>query len=254
MLRPARGTSRYNTDRTIELIGDRKRAANRGQDPVFRISTASSIEGRIERDRQVQAAQQERARIRNLPPPPTTSPSPPPDPPTPPAPIMPVSLTSKLFGLPIGLLLHPTIHDELQAIALAAQSAFQQVNLDGWCMDESLADSVRLRSKAKWGDESVNASTFLHLDRLDIQKLLRDDPDGFVRIVSYGNGWETLHTQLFTLQARLGVILIGWMLHEGARGDISELPGYVSPTYLRALLSVAIYQISTMSAFVSGPF
>lgn len=143
------------------------------------------------------------------------------------------------------------MHDELQAIASAAQSAFQQVELDGWDMDGSLAESVRLRHKAKWGDEWVNASTFLHLERLDVQKILRNDPDGFIHIVDYCDAWEKLCSQLFALQAQLSVVFSGWMLHEGARGDISELVGYVSPANLSALLSAATYQISAMSAFAS---
>lgn len=109
--------------------------------------------------------------------------------------------------------------------------------------------SVRVRSIKKWGDEWVTSSTFMHLERLDAQKLLQEKVDGFISLGDYCDLWEIVRTELLVLHRQLCSILSRWMLHEGARGN--ELPGYFSPVQLRGSLLAAAYQLSTMSTFAS---
>lgn len=106
-------------------------------------------------------------------------------------------------------------------------------------------DVVQFRSVEKWGDEWVIASTFMHLERLDTQKLLRKEVDGFVRISDYRDAWDKIHAELLVFQERVGHIL---SRSDGA-GSVYDIPGCDSPIDIRTKLLAATHQLSVASTF-----
>lgn len=182
---------------------------------------------------ELQVGRVERHRLRNLPSPPTPPP-------------LPVSVDVSSLLLPTPIFLDPSIHDELKAIEEVRSNIFRSVGLQNWTMDGSDVSTARVY---KSDGIPMDISTFLHLERCEVRKILRVQTNGLSSVRALQDAWAASGRDILALGLRLEALLERWTVPDS---QLSGLDGRMQPCRVFRLHSVeASHQLWVLRSLAS---
>lgn len=136
----------------------------------------------------------------------------------------------------------------LKVIEDARSKIFARVGLVNWTMDTWDVASTKLE---KVDGGLMDISTFLHIERLEMQAILRGQKHGLEKVRDRQAAWASSGTDLQALERHIDVLLDQWVAHEGRVVDPPVSDEYVSPARAQQPLIEVSRQFSTLRTLAS---